>query len=133
MTRRRRVGRDESGLTSVEWALVMPVVVLLIMSGVQVALWAHAAHVATAAAEEGLVAARAAGGSAQAGEARAKAVLAQLGPELVTSPAVHAERSVERASVVVSGYSTVVIPGLRFPVHGQAASVVERFVAEDER
>ena len=68
MTRRRRVGRDESGLTSVEWALVMPVVVLLIMSAVQVALWAHAAHVATAAAEEGLVAARAAGGSAQAGE-----------------------------------------------------------------
>lgn len=130
---RRRTGRDQAGLTSVEWALVMPVFMLLVMSGVQVALWAHAAHVAIAAAQEGLVAARAAGGTAEAGEARAKAVLAQLGPELITSPSVSAERSVDRASVVVSGYSTVVIPGLRMRVHRQAASVTERFVPEDER
>ena len=133
MSRRRRTGRDQAGLTSVEWALVMPVFMLLVMSGVQVALWAHAAHVATAAAQEGLVAARAAGGTAEEGEARAKAVLAQLGPELITSPRVSAERSIDRASVMVSGYSTVVIPGLHLRVHGQAASVTERFVPENER
>lgn len=125
--------RSQAGQASVEWALVLPVFLLLIMGGVQVALWAHAAHVATAAAQEGLVAARAAGGTAEAGEARASAVLAQLGPNLIGSPRVSATRSVDRASVEVSGYSTVVIPGLRLRVHGQAASVVERFVPEDER
>lgn len=116
-----------------EWALVLPLLMVLVLSGVQVALWAHAAHVATAAAQEGVVAARAAGGSAEAGETRATGVLQQLGPSLIDSPRVVAHRSQDQASVEVSGYATVVVPGLRLRVHGQATSGIERFVPEPDR
>ena len=133
MTRQCRRSHGQAGQASVEWALVLPLFMVLIMSGVQVALWAHAAHVATAAAQEGLVVARAAGGTAEAGKARAAAVLDQLGPKLIASPRVAAQRSADRASVEVSGYAEAVIPGLRLRVHGQAASVTERFVPENER
>lgn len=130
MSRRRD---DEAGLASAEWALVLPALLVLIMLSVQVAVWAHAARLATAAAEEGLVAARGADGSAAAGEDRARAVLAQLGPNLVTKVRVESVRSDQVASVDVHGYATGPLSFLRMPVDGHATAVIERFVPEGRR
>ncbi|MGH9181962.1 MAG: TadE/TadG family type IV pilus assembly protein, partial [Acidimicrobiales bacterium] len=81
---------DQRGQASVEWVLVLPLLMLLVLTGVQVALWAHAGHIATAAAQEGVVVARSVSGSADAGESRARNVLDQMGRRLVEDPDVAA-------------------------------------------
>jgi len=123
----------QDGQATVEWVLVVPLLVLLVLSGVQVALWAHAGHIATAAAQEGVVAARAAGGSAASGQARARSVLDQMGRRLVEDAEVAASVSATRATVDVRGRAVAVVPGLRLGVHGQASSPRERFVDPRDR
>ncbi len=67
--------RSERGLATVELVVVFPLLFLCILAVVQFGIWAHAAHVATAAAQEGARAARAEDGSAATGDARARAMV----------------------------------------------------------
>jgi Flp pilus assembly protein TadG len=119
--------RDERGDATTELVLVTPVLLLLIGFVVQFALWYHAAHVAEAAAQEGVRAARAFGGSAEAGQARAAHFLAETGPNIVKGPDVTAVRDLRTARVEVHGHAPSVVPGLRLAVSGEAESPTERF------
>jgi Flp pilus assembly protein TadG len=121
--------RDERGDATTELVLVTPVLLLLIGFVIQFALWYHAAHVAEAAAQEGVRAARAFGGSADAGQARAAHFLAETGPNIVKGPDVTAVRDLRTARVEVHGYAPSVVPGLRLAVSGEAESPTERFTA----
>jgi hypothetical protein len=105
---------------------------LLVLLIVQAALWQHGVHVATAAAQEGARAARLEGGSAAAGRARARAFLAQLGPNLVLAPQVTARRDQTSARVEITGTAPTLVPGLRLPIRVAATSPVERFHPADE-
>ena len=123
---------DESGAATAELVLAMPVLLFVLMLVVQFGLWYHGAHVATAAAQEGARAARVEGGTGEAGEARTRDFLTELGREVVTGPQVSATRGADHARVEVRGYAVAVVPGFRLPIHAVSVASVERFRAPTE-
>lgn len=121
--------RQQRGEATTELVVVTPVLLLLIGFILQFALWYHASHVAEAAAQEGVRAARAFGGSAEAGQARAEHFLAETGPNVVQAPEVSVSRDPRSARVEVRGHAPSVVPGLRLEVTAAAESPTERFAA----
>lgn len=117
----------QDGAATVELVVATPLLLLLVLVVVQFALWAHAAHVADAAAQEGARAARLEGGTAAKGAAEARDFLAQLSPTILVHPAVSAHRDANTARVEVSGEAMMLIPGLHLPVRVAAEGQVERF------
>ena len=99
---------------------------VLLMAAVQFAIWQHAAHMARAAANEGLQTARAYGSSAAAGRADTSTILASLSGNVLKDPQVSASRSTTTASVTVTGRAASVIPGLSLPVTITVTAPVER-------
>lgn len=100
---------------------------VLVLGGVQLALWLHLQHVVTAAAQEGLVAARVETGSLAAAEERARLFLEELAPPLIQDPTVVASAGAEVARVEVRARVAEVVPGLRLEVRATAEGVRERF------
>jgi|SRR5581483_1794385 len=127
--RHDRCRPTEQGEATTELVLVTPVLLLLIGFVVQFAVWYHASHVARAAAQEGVRAARAFGGSAEAGQARAEHFLAETGPTIVRGAEVTAFRDAQAARVEVRGHAPSVVPGLRLGISAEAQSPTERFSA----
>ncbi len=123
----------DRGASSVELAVLAPVVFLLAFLPVQAGLWWHGRQVVNAAAQEGARAARVATtnpGQAEAdGRTRAAEWAAMLGGRTVTGTSVSVSRSATRVDVVVTGQTIEILPGLALTVRGHAASPVERFIA----
>lgn len=117
--------REEAG-EAAEVVLVTPLLLFLVLLVLQFGLWYHAAHVAQAAAQEGVRTARLEGGTAEDGRRRAERLLARAGPTIVGDPVIDATRDVATAVVEVRGRSVAVIPGMRLPLRARAASPVER-------
>lgn len=111
------------------FVLVTPVVMVLIMTCVYLALWSHAQHVVTAAAQEGVAAARVETGTEQAGEDRANGFLDALAPARLVERSVTSSRDSEQAQVVVSAMVEGLVPGLRLRVQATATAPVEEFRA----
>ena len=76
---RRRSGKDDRGTTTIEYVVVMPVVMFALLLAVQTAIWFHGANVAQAAATRGAGAGSARGAGAGAAEAEAGRVVAENG------------------------------------------------------
>jgi Flp pilus assembly protein TadG len=123
----RRRGRGEHGDATLSFVLVTPVVLVMIMACVYLAMWSNAQHVVTAAAQEGLSAARVENGTEQAGEDRANRFLDALAPARLVERSVSATRDTEEAQVQVSGMVESLVPGLRLRVHATATAPVEVF------
>lgn len=124
--------RADRGAVSTEVVLLTPVLLLLVLTVIQFGLWYHAQHVVQAAAEQGVEAARADGGTTRAGQQRAEDFLAAVAPTLVGDPVVTAERDADTATVTVEGQAVELLFGMSFPVRAEASSPVERF-REDDR
>ena len=122
-----RAPAGEAGGATVELVLATPALLLLVMLIVQFALWQHAVHVAEAAAQEGARAARLEGGTREAGQRRAEAFLAALGPGVLAHPRVTAYRDRQTARVEVRGEAVTLVPGVRLPVRAASHAPVERF------
>ena len=99
---------------------------VLLMAAVQFAIWQHAAHMARAAANEGLQTARAYGSNAAAGRADTSTILASLSGNVLKDPQVSASRNTTTASVTVTGRAASIIPGLSLPVTITVTAPVER-------
>ena len=112
---------------SAELVVATPLLLLLVLAVVQFALWQHAAHVASAAAQEGARSARLEGGSPAAGQARAESLLGSLGRTTLADPNVVVRLDGERARVEVSGYASSVLPFLRLPVKAASEGPLETF------
>ncbi|MCO1575882.1 pilus assembly protein [Crossiella sp. SN42] len=121
-----RLRRDQSGAASAEIVVAIPLLLVLIMLIAQFTLWAHATHIAQAAAAQALAATRVLHGSASAGTARAHQVLQAIGTGPLRSHRISAHRGTGQATVSISGIATPVVPFLRLPVHAEAAGPVER-------
>ena len=119
MTSRGR-RRDERGSEATEVVIVTPVLLLLIMTIIQFGLWWHASHVAQAAAQEGVRAARVEAGSADDGQTRAAGFVATAAPTLLVDVHIDAHRDADTARVEIRGHVHAVIPGLSLPVHAVA-------------
>lgn len=117
--------RDERGSVSVELVLATPLLGLLLMLVVQFALWAHAVHLAQAAANSGLQAARAYQSTAEKGRRETTTVLGHLAGTVLVDTAVSCERGATSATVTVSGTAIAVLPGLHLPVEATVTAPLE--------
>lgn len=129
----RRIRRDrQGGDVALEMVLLAPIIIFMIFVVIQFALWYHARHVVTVAAQEGARVARAANTSAaaaeRAGRDRAYAFIDTLGGSIVEDPNVVVNRGVATVTVRVTGTAIHIVPGLRLQVRGQSAGPIERFV-----
>lgn len=122
--------RGDRGAVSAELVILTPLLLLMLMTIVQFALWSHATHIAQAAAAHGLAATRVHNGTAAAGTASAQQLLDQLADGPLTDSAVTTDRGAASAWVRISGTATSVVPFLDLPVHAEAAGPIERFVPD---
>ena len=126
----RELLRGDRGAVSAELVIATPLLLLMLLTIVQFALWSHATHIAQAAASQGLAVARAQDGTAAEGAAGAQQMLDQLASGPLSGASVSADRTTTSASIRISGTATSVIPFLSLPVHAEAVGPVERFVPD---
>lgn len=113
----------------VEAVLVVPVIMLILFTVIQFALWAHASQVAQLAASEGDRAARSFDGGEAAGVSRAQAVLRGPGSDVESSSAVFALLPGDQARITVSGRALSILPGLSLPVSATLVGPIQEFRA----
>ncbi len=120
---------DESGVATLAVVLVIPAVLFLVSTVAQLAVYYHASHLATAAAQEAARAAQLADGSEQSARAYGEDFLAQAGPNLVLEPQVLVTRDVvaEVVTVEVLGRAPQVMPGMAMQISASATGPLERF------
>ncbi len=126
---RRGSARDQRGVTSLEFTLVMSMLIVVFLLMLQFALKVHAQRIATAAAEEGLADAASYTGSSAQGRATARAYLARLGTGLVDTQ-VAAGREADTAWVEVTGEAQPFLPFLPVHVEVRVQRRIEQFVEE---
>jgi Flp pilus assembly protein TadG len=125
VVRRRLSG--ERGAASVELAVTFPVVLLLVMTLIQAALWFHARSIALGAAQEGAREGRVQPASTARAETAAEGFLDQTASDLLTGRDVTVAGSPSSIEVTVSGTSISLFPGLSgWSVTQSAVGPVER-------
>lgn len=122
-----RKPRGERGAATVELAVATPLLLLLLLFVVQAGVWAHAAHIARAAAVQALDAAAAENSTAAAGQREGAAALRQFGGAVLTGARVTVTRTATRVTVTVSGTAVSVVPGVSPPVSVTVTGPVELF------
>jgi Flp pilus assembly protein TadG len=127
VARRRHSVADDQGSASAEVVIVMPLLLLLVLASVHIGLWFHAQHLADAAAQEGVRAARAAGATDADGTDRAQQMLRDLGSGSLAHPAVAVSRTAETVTVTVTGEAPAVVPGFVSTVSASTTSPIEAF------
>ena len=124
MNRVRR--RCERGTASVEMVLLMPLLLLILFSGVQGAVYFHARTLAIAAAQEGVRAASRPDATLTDGTAAAAGFLGDVAGDSLTRVTITGSRSATTATVTVRGSSLSLIPGWTPTVKQTAHLPVER-------
>ena len=109
------VGRrlsGERGAASLELAIAFPVVLLLVMTLIQAALWFYSRSIALGAAQEGAREGRVQPASTGRAQAAAEDFLDQAGEGLLTGSAVSVAATPGSIQVTVTGTSISLFPGL---------------------
>jgi Flp pilus assembly protein TadG len=124
-TARRPLG--ERGSTSVELAIAFPVILLVLMTLIQAALWFYARSAALGAAEEGARQGRLQPASVDRGRSAAQDFLTRTAHDLLTRTAVDVSASPTTIQVTVTGTSLSLFPGVGgWSVTQTAVGPVER-------
>lgn len=127
MSRRGAGWPSARGSTTVELAVLAPVLLLVIFTVIQVALWSYARSLALGAAAEGVMVARSYGSSVDLGRARAEEFLATTAGDSLREPAVRVSVQGSSVRVDVTGRSLSVLPGIPgLPVAQHAQGPVEQ-------
>ena len=114
-----------AGGGSLAWTLLWPVMLLLILGGIQVAVHSYARSLVLSAAQAGARAAAAYPTSTDRGRQAAQAFLHNRAAASVTDPRVTVSLAGDSVGVVVSGSSPSLIPGVTLTIAEQAAAPVE--------
>jgi Flp pilus assembly protein TadG len=127
--RRRRLSLwgDERGSVSAELVVATPLLLLLIMSVVQFAIWEHATHVADAVAQQGLAVGRLQGETAATAKAEAQGVLDQLGSGVLVNPDITATKTAATTTLVVTGRAESIVGLFSLPVRATASGPTEAY------
>lgn len=108
--------------------MVFPAFFLVVVLGIQFALWSHASHLARAAAEQGSQVASSFGSSPAAGTSAAYQFIAATGAGTLTHPSVNVTTLTgDVESVTVTGRAQVLIPWLSLNVAATSVSPSQRF------
>src|SRR3954471_4354414 len=119
--------RGERGSVSLEMAIVFPVVLLLIMTSIQAALWFYARSIALGAAQEGAREGRLQPASTERAQAAADSFLDRAGQALINEIDVAVRGSPTAIEVTVTGRSLSLVPGLDgWPVSQTAVGPIEQ-------
>lgn len=118
-------------MTTIQVAILFPVVLLWLMLIVQYGLWWHAKQVANAAAAEAVDAAQVETGTAREGKAAASSYLDQSGN--LTNVTVVVDRAPTLVTAEVRGDAPQLVPGFSWSVTARSQAPVERFVPEPQR
>jgi Flp pilus assembly protein TadG len=123
---------DEDGFTSVELAIVLPVLLTIIFSIVHIGMLFHSANVVSDIATVALRnAQRETGTEASAKSAAALLVTRYKG--VLNNVSVNVTRTPKRVTVIVEGDGIAVLPGLPRHVKRELSGEVEYFISEADR
>ena len=118
--------RGEEGFA--DFVVCLPVFFLLVIAGVQFALWSHAAHLARAAAEQGSQVASGYGSSPGAGTRAAYGFIATTGPGTLSGAHVSTTTLPgDVAQVTVTGRAQAIIPWLDLTVSATSDAPVQEY------
>lgn len=117
---------DERGSASVELVVLMPLLLLILFSGVQGAVYYHASTLALAAAQEGARAAARENATLAAGTSAATAFVTDTAGDSLSSVAITGSRTAVTATITVRGSSLSLVPGWTPTVERSASLPVER-------
>ncbi|WP_067454201.1 TadE/TadG family type IV pilus assembly protein [Actinomadura macra] len=126
---RKRI-RSDAGVSSMEWALLTPILIFVMLAVVQFAMVYHARHVALAAAQSGARVARTQPvGTGWQDQAAAKATndVRKVGPNLLGGLQVRTGEADDERWVEVSGEAVRVIPFMTFHVSQRSRGPIECF------
>ena len=121
----RRPAASDAGSSSVEIALITPLLMLLLLGVVQFALAEHAQHIAQAAAVRALDATAAQDAGVGTGTTAGQEALAQLAGTVLQNPSVAVTRTADQATVTVFGRVLSLLPGLHLTVRAHSSGPVE--------
>ncbi len=127
MTRQPGPGRGDPGSTTVEFVVLVPLMVLLLMVVVQFGVYFHTRAVVTTAAHQGADNARVLSGSAEAGDNAATQFLDQSAGAL-HDRSVRVDRTDMQVTVTITGEVVSLIPFASFPIDISISAPVERVV-----
>lgn len=126
MRRSRATARTDDGSSSIQAAVLYPVVMLLLLAVIQGGVYFHAQNVARTAASSAVQAARTATGTPADGHEAAARVLHQGGSSL-RDVAVAVDRGPTDVTATITGTSMTLIPGWHPGIRQTASGTVERF------
>jgi Flp pilus assembly protein TadG len=128
-----RRGDSDRGSSSVEFAILFPIIVALLFAGPQLALWYLAREAADAAAHAGARAAGVAGAAGGAGQKAAEEYLARLGTGTITRYSVVEQDTATTVSVHVTAEvpNVIPLPGFSPTVDVTVVRGTERFTTPD--
>ena len=127
-TARFRPGRDESGSTVVETAVLIPVAMLIVMFVVQACIWAHAETLVENAVDQGEQVATTANSSLSAGVSAADHLLSETAGEMVVAPSTEVTRLPgDMVHFEITGNAESILPGFHFPVSAVQVGPVQEF------
>ena len=121
--RSRRGRRDDCGAVAVEFALAVPMLVLILLTLLQVFAWGMGYLAVQAAADHALQTTRVVGGSTAAGTDDATSLLSQLGGKFVADPTVSVTRDLVTTTVSIHGAAH----GLPLPIVITVRAPIERY------
>jgi hypothetical protein len=107
--------------------IVLPVVMFVILLGVQAAMWAVAAEVVQAAAAVGSETAAGEGGSVSGGASAAQAYLLGHGGKMISRPSVHVEFASGSVKVRVSAWAVEIVPMFHLGVSAIRVEPIQEF------
>lgn len=120
-------GRGDRGSTTVEFVLLVPLMVLLLMVVVQFGVYFHTRAAVTTAAHQGADNARVLTGSVEAGDTAATQFLDQSAGAL-RNQSVQVNRTDSQVTVTITGDVVSLIPFASFPIDITITAPVERVV-----
>ena len=101
---------DDQGSSAVEFTILFPIIVGLLLAGPQIAMWEFARQAAEAAAQAGARAASADGATAGAGQAAAENYLSRVASGTITSKTVTEQDGVTTVTIHIHATVPNVIP-----------------------
>lgn len=125
----RRPSRSgERAMVAAQMVIVWPVLLLMILTVIQLALWYHAGSVAQVAARHGVDIARFEGGTQSTAATETDTLLRRLGGAIIVDPQVTVTINSDSATVTVSGHAQSILPiSQLLSVTATAQAKVERF------
>lgn len=123
--------RSDHGDTSIQMAIVFPVIILLTIAVVQASMWYHARNIALTAAREGVNAGRGYQASPNDGASRARSTLERIAGDSLHAAGVSTDGSTaDTVEITVSGTALSMLPGIPGLHISQSASAArERWTA----